>query len=262
MRRTRLALLLTASAVLLSGCFKIDMQLEINADDTVDGSMIMALDKEARDSMESMGEGSDDMSFSEEDLAELGPDAEVSPYEDEKFVGEKVTFQGVTVEALNKSFQEDDGEESSDEFELVHEDGQYRFSGQLDMSDLTGEGSSEGAGDEDLEGFEEMAKMMLRDAEMKISVTFPGDIVETNGVVDGKTVSWDLMDTEEPVATLTAVAEEASTTEAVADKVSDATGMPVAALAAGAGVLVLLLVGGALVVRSNRRNAAGPSSDG
>ena len=81
-------------AVLLSACIKLDMNLTVNSDDTVDGTIIFALNKQL---IELSGQSADDL------LGDSGPiptDAEgvsTKPYEDDEFQGQEVTLDAKTL---------------------------------------------------------------------------------------------------------------------------------------------------------------------
>lgn len=227
MRRTPLLLLTVLGLVVLSGCFKLDADFKVNDDETVDGTMIVALDEEFSDMMSSMGEGStgEDEFFS--DPADLPEGAEVEDYSEDGFVGQKVTFEGVTLEEMMSSADEDGA--VSDEWSLTHEDGEFVFEGSFDMSS------------ED----DEMVDMsaLMKDAEISISMEFPGDVSESNGDIDGNRVTW------EPKV------GEKNEMRAVA---SDEAGFPFALL--GGVVAVLALVAAVVVFLLLRRRESAASA--
>lgn len=164
-------------AVSLAGCMKMDMQLELNSDDTVDGSIIFALSREAADMAESMGQDIDSM-FEEMGATDLPENAEAEPYEDDDYIGQRYTFE----DAALSEFSEDESG-----FGITHEGDEFVVTGEMDMSDM-------GAGAEGLEG-ELGAEMpdlegMMESFDVSLSVTFPGEVTEHNGELDGNTVTW------------------------------------------------------------------------
>lgn len=174
MRRTT-AVVTVLGLLLLSGCFKLDADFTVNADETVDGTMIVAIQQEFVDMMEEMGaEAGDggDLITNPEDLPE---GSEVEDYDEDGFVGQKVTFEGATLEQMASSV--DTEGTADDAWSLTHEGDEFVFEGSLDM---TSEGDSE---DIDMTG-------LMEGAEISISMTFPGEVTETNGEVDGTTVTW------------------------------------------------------------------------
>lgn len=223
MRRTSTALLAILALLLLSGCFKVEMDLEVNADETVDGTMIVALDEE----MYAMLSADDDSSmFGTEDMPE---GAEVEPYEADGLKGQKVTFTDVPLTEFAQSLEEGDGE-----FSLRHEGDEYVFEASMSPDDMAIGSDSSSTGELD-QSMDEAAQRMLEEAEFKIAITFPGDIVESNGTEKGNTVSWDVDLTEETQMRAVAADED--------------SGRWIVPVALGAIVLLMLGVGGWLLLR-------------
>lgn len=222
MRRTSV-LITVLGMLLLSGCFKIDADFTVNSDETVDGTMIVAVEQDFLDAMGELGgesEDGGDLITNPEDLPE---GTEVEDYDEDGYVGQKVTFEGVTLDEMMSSM--DEGDAAADEWSLTHEGDEFVFEGTMDMTS--------GEDEIDMSG-------MMEGAEISISMTFPGDVTESNGEVDGNTVTW------EPKV------GELNEMRAVA---SDEAGFPLA-LVAGIVVAVLLLAGlGAFIVLGRRRTA-------
>jgi len=172
MRRTPLLLLSVAGLLLLSGCFKVDADFKVNADETVDGTMIVALDKEFQEMFSGMGgeESEDEDLVNVDDLPE---GTEVEDYDEGGFVGQKVTFDGVTFEEMMSGTDAD--AEVTDEWSLTHEGSELIFEGTFDMTSQ----------DEEMD-----MTAFMKDADISISMEFPGDISESNGEIDGNTVTW------------------------------------------------------------------------
>lgn len=154
-----LALLGTVAALLLvlSGCMKVDLQATFSADDTVDGTMLVAVDKEL---LETTGGSVDDLLGSEEDLFESGTTTS-EPYEDDEFVGRTYTFATIPLEEFG----------GDEELKVTHADGTFTVDGQLDLS-------TEELGEDATGG------------DVSITFTFPGDVEESNGTIDGNSVTW------------------------------------------------------------------------
>ncbi len=115
-----LALVGLAVAVLLSlaGCVKLDMSLTFAADDTVDGTIVFAIEKSV---LEMTGQTVDEFLDSTEDS--LGDDAtSVEPYQDDTFVGRTYTF----VDQPLSEFGDED-------MTVTHEDGTFTVDGTLDL---------------------------------------------------------------------------------------------------------------------------------
>lgn len=171
MRRTSVAVTVLG-LLLLSGCFKVDADFTVNSDETVDGTMIVAVEQDFLDAMGELGgEDSEDL-VNPEDLPE---GAEVEEYDEGGYVGQKVTFEGVTLDEMMAGM--DGGDAAADEWALTHEGDEFVFEGTFDMT-------SEGDDEIDMSA-------MLEGAEISVSMTFPGEVTESNGEVDGNTVTWE-----------------------------------------------------------------------
>jgi hypothetical protein len=223
MRRTLATTATVLALFTLSGCFKLDMDMTVNSDDTLDGVVIFALDEELA------GMAEEDSDFSEEELPE---GATLEDYEEDGFVGQKITLDGVTMAELNEGFSSEGDTGGPSAWELTHEGDTYRFTGDMDMTEMAGSGEE----DIDMGAF-------MQGAELRISLTFPGEVTESNGEVDGNTVTWEPEIGE--VNEMTAVAEEGSGLSTV-----------IIALIVG-GVVVVLAVAAALLLLARRRKGAG-----
>lgn len=165
----------------LSACFKMDVDLELSADDTVDGTIVMAFSSEFRDMAGMMGE---DMDMMDEMLGggfgELGEDmpdyASVEEYDDGEYVGQQVNFDGAPL----SDFQEGGAEGLS----ITHEGEEFIVEGAMDMSNAEEEMGDLG----DLPSG--MAEGMS-DFEIRVAITFPGEVIEHNGSLSGTTVTWE-----------------------------------------------------------------------
>lgn len=222
-RRIAPAVLAVTALFALSGCFKMDTEIEVHADDTVSGSMVMAMEKDAMEAMSSMGsEGSGEAEdfFKADDVPE---GATVEAYDDGEFVGQKMTFEGIALADLMESADAPDDEKWS----LTHEGDIYTFKGAMDMTYEDDEAA--------------MMEKMMKDAELRVAITFPGKITDTNGDVDGHTVVWHPKVGEKNVMTATA-------TEG---------GFPVLPLLGGLALLALM-AGGAFVLY--QRHGAHPAA--
>lgn len=162
-RRGLSALLLLPLLLVLAGCFRLDMGLTINEDDTLDVSMEVA-DLTGMASREDM-----DCSSMESELADAPDDAEfaVEDLEDEDGnVGCRISATGAPIDSMT-------GEGMS--IEKVDDTYVFSFDG-----DETGMG--------DTSSLEDMPAGM--EPEVAISVTFPGEVIEADGEIDGNTVTW------------------------------------------------------------------------
>ncbi|NED95518.1 hypothetical protein G1H11_09350 [Phytoactinopolyspora alkaliphila] len=159
---------------------KMDMNLELNTDDTIDGSVVMAFSKDFMDMAGMMGEDAD-MDEMFEGFMDFDPEGEdvpdyasVEPYDDGEFVGQQINFDGAPLEDFSE------GTDMSG-LSIVREGDQFVVEGDMDMSDAsTGE-------------MEDIPPGMLEnmDFDLRVAITFPGEVLEHNGSLDGTTVTWE-----------------------------------------------------------------------
>lgn len=93
----------------------------------------------------------------------------VEPYDEDGFVGQRVIFEDTAISEF------DDPESVTISYD--EESGQYEVGGAMDFN--TG---GEGVGD--------IPPGMAESFEVSVSVTFPGEVIEHNGELDGTTVTW------------------------------------------------------------------------
>ena len=221
MRRTLIVAATFTALVSLSGCFKLDMDMTVNSDDTLDGVVILALDKDLADMAE------EDSELTEDDLPE---GATIEEYDEDGFVGQKVTLDDVSMTDLNEAFSSEGDTGGPGEWSLTHEGDEYRFTGDMDLTEMAADEES----DIDMGAF-------MAGAELRVAFTFPGEVTDTNGEVDGNTVVWEPEIGEKN--DMTAVAEEGSGLSTL-----------VIALVAGGAALLLAAVALALWARGRRRS--------
>jgi hypothetical protein len=196
----RVIALSIVSVLALAGCLKVDMNVTLNEDDTASGEYVMAVSKDLAELM-----GDEDLSTA------LGSDpiegATTEPYEDDEFVGTTTTFEEVPLEDLS------DGTMS-----VTREDDEFVVAGS--PGELGGEMATE---------------EIPAGATATLSVTFPGAVSDHNGVLDGNTVTWDLLDAPAEL-------------EARGSATSDGAGIPLwilivvfAVMGIGIGVAVVLI---------------------
>jgi hypothetical protein len=223
MRRSLAVATTVAALVSLSGCFKLDMDMTVNSDDTLDGVVIFALNEDLADMAE---EGSE---LTADDLPE---GATIEEYDEDGFVGQKVILDDVAMSDLNETFSSEGDTGGPGEWSLTHEGDEYRFTGDMDLTDMAADEDS----DVDMSAF-------MSGAELRVAFTFPGDVTESNGEIDGSTVVWEPEVGE--ANEMTAVAEESSGLSTL-----------LIALVVGGAVLVLALIGLALWLRGRGKRPA------
>lgn len=154
-------------AVLMSGCMKLQMDLTVNSNDTVSGSIIFAVNK---DLLAAVQQSFDDITQGQAPLPSDVADVQTSDYEDDTFIGKKYTFSDVPLEKFNTP---DDPESLN----IVHENDTFKVTATLDLS----------------QGFDPSQPLMQQfadSAQISVSMTFPGKVQSSNGQIDGNTVTW------------------------------------------------------------------------
>ncbi|WP_166389426.1 LppM family (lipo)protein [Nocardioides ochotonae] len=267
-----------ATALLtLTGCFRLDLDLAVDAGDVVSGTIVTAVDTEVLEELstvfadledafpeggaggETGGEAtdpaegfpgfegladSDELSAETvESLKAQGAQVTVTEYAEDGFAGDEVSFTDLPLAGLTEAFTDGDGEET---LEITRDGDTYRVAMVLDLSDAAGESP-----------VEEMdpAALGMRAPEARVSVTLPGPIVEANGEIDGNTVTWELAATEGNELTATATLADETGPAAAQEPVEDSSSTGVVAAVVG-GAVLLALVGGLVLARSRRRSQA------
>jgi hypothetical protein len=171
LRAATRGLALAALPLLLSGCIKLTMDLDVASDDTVSGTVILAVDKNL---LELSGSDFEDAIGSD---ALVPPDVEgvsVEPYDDDEFVGQEITFDGTSLDEVNQ------GGGGEDDFNIVREGDTFRVSGVLDLTFDQAE----------TEGVPIDPEQLFESADISITLSFPGEVRSANGEIDGNTVTW------------------------------------------------------------------------
>ena len=208
-------------AVGLSGCLKMDMQLELQSDDTVDGTLVFAISSAVADmigeSPENIAEGLQQDTF---DFDEGSTRSE--PYDDGEYVGTTTYFEGQPLSDFD----------DPDSVRIIREGDDFVVSGTFDMT----EGAEGG----------EMMPGLTDEVDMRISIAFPGKVTSHNGTLEGNTVSWQI-----PFS-------ERIELQARGSAIEGGSGFPIPIpVLIGIGVALLLIVGLVLffVLRSGGKGA-------
>ena len=168
MRRRLAAFGLAAAAALaLSGCMRFSADLTVKADNTVDGSYVVAIEKGSGSAM-----GGSDTSVSQGLYEDSGLQTSFEkswthPYAKDGYSGIEVTFRDEPL----ASFAPTD-----DRFGITREGDEFVVSGKASSTESTKATSS---GDT---------------PEMTVTIAFPGAVASANGNIDGNTVTWNLVD--------------------------------------------------------------------
>ncbi|PFG41775.1 hypothetical protein ATJ88_0418 [Isoptericola jiangsuensis] len=170
-RRALVALLAVTGLLLLAGCMKIEMNLTLSEDDTVSGNVVMAVSNEIAESMGmDAGELWDQMGS--EMGSELPDGGTQEPYADGEYTGSTFTFTETPLDEF--------GGTGSEDLSITREGDEFVVDGVMDLSEDT----------EEMAGAGDMPQEILDTFLVSISVTFPGEVTDTNGAVDGTTVTW------------------------------------------------------------------------
>jgi hypothetical protein len=175
-RSLKIVLVGLSVALLTTGCVKFNLDLEVKQDDTVSGTMVFAVAKGLSD----LGDQSETGSTSPETEGLLGQaeNVKVEPFDDGDFVGSSYTFENVPLE----EFTPEIGDGGT--FGLSRDGDNIVVSGLLDSSTPTEDQQDNPFGGAFLEG-------IFNSSDIRISVTLPGEIKETNGTVEGQTITWE-----------------------------------------------------------------------
>ncbi len=164
-------LLGAALLVVLTGCLKVDLALEISQDESVDGEIILAVSEELA---QLTGQSREELIAQfEADVMRNAPEGVTKePYRTEGLEGTRLILDDVPVAVFDPADQT---------LSIVHEDDHYVVNGMFDLAAITGELS-----DTDRKALEGVADTM----DVRIAITFPGRVVDHNGELDGQTVTW------------------------------------------------------------------------
>jgi hypothetical protein len=159
-----------ALALLLSGCIKLTMDLQVNSDDTVSGTIQLGIQKEL---LELSGGSVQDILGSDSPFPSDAPGVTVEEFDDGEFAGQQFNFDSVPI----AEFQTPD---DPDALNITRQGDTFVVNGVLDMSGASG---ASGLGATGAELFES--------AVIQITITFPGDVQQASGTIDGNSVTWE-----------------------------------------------------------------------
>ncbi|MBB5114415.1 DUF3153 domain-containing protein [Micromonospora echinospora] len=232
-RAFRLAVCLALVAI-LSGCMQLNLGLTVNDDDTVSGQLLLTAPK----SVLRQRNPDPAVAFAQlrPNIPSLPPGAE-SRYEDATSYGIQITYRKTPLAQF-----------TSESVNLVRDDDLYRFSLPLDPKKYGGM-----VGQQDPRQQQAFMTLMA----FEISVTFPGRVLDTNGTVTGRSVSWKVVANQPKPAELRAVAQAppppATSPAAVVTGNGSFPWLPVV----GAVVVLLLVAAVAFVLLMRRRRSRG-----
>jgi hypothetical protein len=162
-----------AAAIVLTGCLKLDIDLQVSSDDTLSGAAVLAIDKEL---LALSGQSVDQVFQSVDLIPGEARGVSVAAYDDGTFVGKQITFDGVPLSEFNQG----DGS-GSDRLTIVREGDRFVVHGVLDL---------EFGNTTMIPQAEQLAQRAKDSAEIRIRLSFPGDVTSANGTIDGHAVTW------------------------------------------------------------------------
>jgi hypothetical protein len=170
MRRRILPRILALGVLVLAltGCVRFQADLTLNPENTVDGSIVVAV-LVTEDTDDAREQATSAAAQIESELLGSLRDASgvtTSDYEEDEYLGSRIEFDDVALDAFSG--------QGDDALKIVRDGNEYVFTGALDFS-------GEAAPDEESEG---------DDDNLTVAVTFPGTVTEHNGELTGTTVSW------------------------------------------------------------------------
>lgn len=159
-------------ALLLTGCIKLHVDLDIGSNNTVSGTMIFAFSKQL---LAITGQSADQLLASSAPLPTDVPGLSSKPYQDSDFAGEEFTFHSVPLSQFNGSDPES--------LQIQRQGDVFKVSGVLDLSNAT-------QGVTGATGLGNAVNQALSTADIEITMRFPGKVTSSNGDVHGNSVTW------------------------------------------------------------------------
>jgi hypothetical protein len=149
-----------------------NIDLKVSANDRISGNIIIALSDALAGLAETDGESVGDGIFLEsEGIRQV-------TYKRDGYTGNQIFFESVPLEVFSENGSEDDF------LNIAREGDNLITSGNFDLG---GQEFSE----DDLNFFgADFAANLLSSSDISISITYPGEIIETNGQVNGNTITW------------------------------------------------------------------------
>ena len=174
-RLWRLVSVSLAVVFLTTGCIKLEMDITVANDDTVSGTMVFAIAKSITDLAAEDAESSPTSSTQE--LFPNNADIESKPFDDGEFVGTTYTFDDLPLAELAPEVGDDSA------LAIKRQGDNLVVSGLLDTGSYEADLATNPLAASLTEGIAELTSI-------KIAITLPGDIIQTNGEVDGQTITW------------------------------------------------------------------------
>lgn len=178
MTRWRFALLAALAAFALSGCLRFTADVTLAEDNTASGAFVVAVKKGTGEQFGMTDRALSEEIWSDYPVATAIADADLTDYRHDGYVGIKVTFSGEPLASFAPT---------PDAWGIARVGDEFLVSGPSNATTSEAEATiTDSAFTGDLS--------QLDDAELTVTVTFPGKVTSTNGTTTGKTVSWNLQD--------------------------------------------------------------------
>jgi len=247
-----------ALVFLMTGCIKLNMNLGINSDNTVSGTIEFGIQKELVDLT---GQNVEDLLGSDAPFPSSAPGVTVEPFDDGEFAGRQVILEDVPIEEFNSGgtvgasgatgASGPTSGAGADSLRIARQGDTFVVTGVLDLSRALSGVTGPLAGTGGAQVFES--------ADIRIAITFPGEVLQApGGEIDGNTVTY--MPEFDERLEINATGSAIDNGEA-ADVVGGSDSfLPLILIIAGV-VLVLLIVG-FLVVRRRRHEDGGGTPSG
>ena len=162
--------MLAGLTLMLTGCVRLNVDLEVSKDKTVSGSMIFALS----DSLAALGGSTG--SLSQGALIDAKTKGvTVRPYAKDGFTGQEYDLKDVSISAFKPNGK-------NDSFTISQTSKQIAVNGYMDLTDTSGGDATSS----------QLASMMLSSADIHVTIKFPYKVSSSTGVVssDKRTVTW------------------------------------------------------------------------
>ena len=246
-----------ALVLLMTGCIKLNVNLGINSDNTVSGTIEFGVQKELVDLT---GQNVEDLLGSDAPFPSNAAGVTVEPFDDGEFVGRQVILEDVPIEEFNSGGSvgasgatgaSGPTSGAGDSLQIARQGDTFVVTGVLDLSRALSGVTGPLAGTGGAQFFDS--------ADIKIAITFPGEVLQApGGEIDGNTVTY-LPEFDERLE-INATGSAVDNGEA-ADVVGGSDSfLPLILIIAGV-VLVLLIVV-FLVVRGRRHEDGGGTPSG
>jgi len=152
-----LVLVVLVMGGLLGGCARVRTALAVQPDDTVTGEIVLA----------TPGKAPTDKGPTVTLPPGLAPDVDVTPYRQEGYTGSLLTFSRLTFEQVGELTSAVGPSGDRVQFTLRRAGGRVLVGGSVDLTTVS-----------------------VDKADFQLKISFPGQVVESNGETDAGTVSW------------------------------------------------------------------------